>query len=158
MTGLSGLLSEIESHRNCSNIAWSTTNLQYSVALADLVKAILPTSFGVTSLAFVAAVYLTVSVKQTMTNKGKYIIIPQIAKFMGPTWDPLGPVGPRWAPCWPHELCYQGWHGSASNYATTKHNKVQQNNLHTRCIIRRLLSVMYGINRWPLDFPDTNCQ
>ena len=19
----------------------------------------------------------------------------------------LGPVGPRWAPCWPHELCYQ---------------------------------------------------
>ena len=23
----------------------------------------------------------------------------------------LGPVGPRWAPCWPHEPCYQG-----SNY------------------------------------------
>ena len=21
----------------------------------------------------------------------------------------LGPVGPRWAPCWPHELCYQGY-------------------------------------------------
>ena len=20
----------------------------------------------------------------------------------------LGPVGPRWAPCWPHESCYQG--------------------------------------------------
>ena len=20
----------------------------------------------------------------------------------------LGPVGPSWAPCWPHELCYQG--------------------------------------------------
>ena len=20
----------------------------------------------------------------------------------------LGPVGPRWAPCWPHEPCYQG--------------------------------------------------
>ena len=20
----------------------------------------------------------------------------------------LGPVGPRWAPCWPHETCYQG--------------------------------------------------
>ena len=37
----------------------------------------------------------------------------QIAKFMGPTWGPprgahLGPVGPRWAPCWPHEPCYQG--------------------------------------------------
>ena len=21
---------------------------------------------------------------------------------------PLGPVGPRWTPCWPHEPCYQG--------------------------------------------------
>ena len=21
----------------------------------------------------------------------------------------LGPVGPRWAPCWPHEPCYQGY-------------------------------------------------
>ena len=20
----------------------------------------------------------------------------------------LGPTGPRWAPCWPHELCYPG--------------------------------------------------
>ena len=24
---------------------------------------------------------------------------------MGPIW---GPSGPRWAPCWPHELCYLG--------------------------------------------------
>ena len=41
-----------------------------------------------------------------------------IARFMGPTWGPsgswghhgahLGPVGPRWSPCWPHEPCYQG--------------------------------------------------
>ena len=21
----------------------------------------------------------------------------------------LGPTGPRWPPCWPHELCYLGW-------------------------------------------------
>ena len=28
---------------------------------------------------------------------------------MGPTWCPsLGPTGPRWAPCWSHELCYLG--------------------------------------------------
>ena len=32
----------------------------------------------------------------------------QIAKLIGPTWGHLGPVGPRWAPCWPHEPCYQG--------------------------------------------------
>ena len=29
---------------------------------------------------------------------------------MGPTWGHLGPAGPRWAPCWPHELCYLGSH------------------------------------------------
>ena len=32
----------------------------------------------------------------------------QIARVMGPTWAHLGPVGPRWAPCWPHEPCYLG--------------------------------------------------
>ena len=32
-----------------------------------------------------------------------------IARFMGPTWGPSGPTGPRWAPCWPHELSYLGW-------------------------------------------------
>ena len=35
----------------------------------------------------------------------------KIARFMGPTWQHgahLGPVGPRWAPCWSHEPCYQG--------------------------------------------------
>ena len=32
----------------------------------------------------------------------------QIAKLMEPTWAYLGPVGPRWAQCWPHEHCYQG--------------------------------------------------
>ena len=32
----------------------------------------------------------------------------QIAKFMGPTWAHLGPVGTRWALCWLHEPCYHG--------------------------------------------------
>ena len=30
------------------------------------------------------------------------------ARFKGPTWAHLGPTGPRWAACWPHELCYLG--------------------------------------------------
>ena len=39
-----------------------------------------------------------------------------IARLMGPTWGPSGADRPRWAPCWPHELCYLGkyplylWH------------------------------------------------
>ena len=32
--------------------------------------------------------------------------LPLIARSMGPTWVHLGPTGPRWAPSWPHELCY----------------------------------------------------
>ena len=28
--------------------------------------------------------------------------VSQITRFMGPTWVP-------WAPCWPHEPCYQGY-------------------------------------------------
>ena len=35
-------------------------------------------------------------------------VATQIAKFMGPTWGPPGSCRPRWAPCWPHEPCYQG--------------------------------------------------
>ena len=31
-----------------------------------------------------------------------------IARFMGQHGAHLGPTGPRWAPCWPHELCYLG--------------------------------------------------
>ena len=33
---------------------------------------------------------------------------PQMIKFMGQHGAHLGPTGPRWAPCWPHEPCYQG--------------------------------------------------
>ena len=39
----------------------------------------------------------------------------QIAKFMELTRAHLGPVGPRWAPCWPHEPCYQGLHFTADD-------------------------------------------
>ena len=39
-----------------------------------------------------------------------------ITRFMGPTWGHLGPTGPRWAPCWPCELCYLGWFGQASTW------------------------------------------
>ena len=45
-----------------------------------------------------------------VTEAGIVIVasISLIARMMGPTWAPLGPTGPRWAQCWPHELCYLG--------------------------------------------------
>ena len=35
-------------------------------------------------------------------------VLTQIAKFMGQHGAHLGPVGLRWAQCWPREPCYQG--------------------------------------------------
>ena len=32
----------------------------------------------------------------------------QIARFIGQLGAHLGPTGPRWVPCWPHEPCYLG--------------------------------------------------
>ena len=42
------------------------------------------------------------------TAESKQDTMHLIARFMGPTWAQLGPTGPRWAPSWPHELCYLG--------------------------------------------------
>ena len=34
---------------------------------------------------------------------------PRLQSSWGQHGAHLGPVGPRWAPCWPHEPCYQGY-------------------------------------------------
>ena len=39
-----------------------------------------------------------------------YIYIPHIIRSWGHHGTHLGPVVPRWAPCWPHEPCYQGYY------------------------------------------------
>ena len=39
---------------------------------------------------------------------GGHAAVPLIARFMGPAWAHLGPTGPKWVPCWPHELCSLG--------------------------------------------------
>ena len=33
---------------------------------------------------------------------------PRWQSSLGQHGSHLGPVGPRWAPCWPHDPCYQG--------------------------------------------------
>ena len=38
------------------------------------------------------------------------------SKVHGANRGPLGPVGLRWAPCWPQEPCYQG---KESNWVIT---------------------------------------
>ena len=37
------------------------------------------------------------------------ILCTLMTRFMGPTWGPLRPTGPRWPPCWSHGLGYLGY-------------------------------------------------
>ena len=40
----------------------------------------------------------------------RLILLVPDSKIHGANMGPTCPVGPRWAPCWPHELCYLGCH------------------------------------------------
>ena len=50
--------------------------------------------------------FLWFSLNQQMIDKA----IPDSKVHGGQHGAHLGPVGPRWAPCWPHEPCYQRCH------------------------------------------------
>ena len=54
----------------------------------------------------------TLSLPGTELVANQYVLSPDSKIHwanMGPTW-----VGPRWAPCWPHEPCYQGLYVEAA--------------------------------------------
>ena len=65
-------------------------------------------------LLFTYCVRMKVSLKTKSCHNANFVVTSrhwrssQIAKFMGPIWGPPGSCRPRWAPCWPHEPCYQG--------------------------------------------------
>ena len=54
--------------------------------------------------------------RPSYTIKGQFVNTVISVQRCYPRWQSswgqhgahLGPVGPRWAPCWPHEPCYQG--------------------------------------------------
>ena len=49
--------------------------------------------------------------------RSKNTIPPRSQSSWGQHGAHLGPVGPRWAPCWPHEPCYQGYpHGTRGKW------------------------------------------
>ena len=45
---------------------------------------------------------------QTKSSSDAKIWNPREQSTWGQHGAHLGPFGPRWAPCWPHEPCYQG--------------------------------------------------
>ena len=62
--------------------------------------------------------FISISKNERVINQYKQNIHVPISIVMSVTrttlmtrsqhWALLGPTGPRWAPCWPHELCYLG--------------------------------------------------
>ena len=63
---------------------------------------------------------------------------------MGQHGAHLGPVGPRWAPCWPHESCYQGRQSCSTGWCfclplllDSNHNKT------ARCVNIRVLDFVW---------------
>ena len=66
----------------------------------------------------------------------------------------LGPTGPRWAPCWPHDLCYLG---HALTYHTQNHGIVQQKTTYMEyqenqfCwFLKVYLQCMFHASHWDL--------
>ena len=58
---------------------------------------------------------------------------------MGP---PLGPVGSRWAPCWPHEPSYQG----GQVYGRWKISHFQEDRIFLKSPARHFSDGLGGIN------------
>ena len=76
--------------------------------------------------------------------------MPQIAKFMGPTW---GPLGSSWAPCWPHEPCYQGLFCTVSLILSLT-DVIQKENVDNRHSLSRPLCINSRSLRQFLIYPD----
>ena len=57
-----------------------------------------------------AQFYIEVTVDSNLVLSADYTVM---LHWMQGSWGQhgahLGPTGPRWAPCWPHELCYLGY-------------------------------------------------
>ena len=80
---------------------WATLPHKYSCPMASLVNS------GQSGLWSCYGLLLTCFMT-TITNLA--LLASLIARFMGPTWDPLGLTGPWWVPCGPHENCYLGYY------------------------------------------------
>ena len=55
----------------------------------------------------------------------------------------LGPVGPRWAPCWPHEPCYQGCYSSTTLILDRHYQATERRDIvHTRHKVFNMMTIM----------------
>ena len=49
------------------------------------------------------------TIAKSVPGSWRHCAIPWLQGSWGQHGAHLGPTGPRWAPCWPHELCYLGY-------------------------------------------------
>ena len=112
------------------------------------------------SISSISRIFQSQKIYKSHQSKQRIINILSLkASFMWPTWGHLGPTGPSWAPCWPHEPCYLGRHGYYSMvkrtlrriYSAIKVCAVSKRTLHwimvvdplTISVNNRLRSVYY---------------
>ena len=73
---------------------------------------------------------------------------PLIEGLRGQHGAHLGPTGPRWAPCWPHELCSLGCDISAWNEPNTTNIYSAVWVLMTWCFSKAPVATVFGAHRW----------
>ena len=69
------------------------------------------------------------AVQYNLTFQTAFQWLPWWQGSWGQHGAPLGPTGQKWAPCWPHELCYLGWH-YINHVCTHKRHPISHLNGH----------------------------
>ena len=105
-----------------------------------------PASKGLTKMNLKKFLLQNIKLNNASHNKFCSVcsLATQIASFMGQNGTHPGPTGPRWAPCWPHELCYLGKFLSYSHHST--YMKITKISYAVQIFDRQLLTFCFRIN------------
>ena len=88
----------------------------------DINKTVMPCTYNIhniISTQFVLLCWVVITLESLVEPRGSPIFVAVASIAVGQSYPRelsswgqhgahLGPVGPRWAQCWPHEPCYQG--------------------------------------------------
>ena len=81
---------------------------------------------------------------------------PSLQSTWGQHGAHLGPVGRRWAPCWPHEPCYQGCYNAKVIIKTVRvpaKNGLQVHLVFQMKAIMSEIKVLHPNVQWCQDYP-----
>ena len=98
------------------DITWTSTRLwRYRVAYFQNTMSSCPLTAA--STMYISNSRALCQPARMISSARRRVMVPLIARFMGHHGAHLGPTGPRWSPCWPHEPCLLSgthWQGTSS--------------------------------------------